>query len=274
MLLYYKGPSIAPPVLKGAVSDDDPPAKSDAVGTAMTGPNPRALKFAILEFLAKEKKPQNRYNMIGRPHQSGSLEYHLATEFDSRNRALAGRAFDELQRDGLLEPTYADLASPGDWLQITQSGQAALDRRALDDLDGALHVIDPHLVEIREGAWAAAWSAQPDALRQAAHSGRELIDQTLKALAPDDAVKASPDFRPDPSARNGITRRHRISYAMHNRKGVFSESDAKIADKACDLVLAIDDKLMAFAHGRSQPLQRDIDDALQAAEIALRRVVL
>jgi hypothetical protein len=255
-----------------------PRAETDAEkfleGVAVVQRGLRELKFAILEILAKEKRAQNRYNMIGRPHQIGSLEYHLSAKFASGDRTLAGKAFDELQRDGLVEPTYADLERPGDWLQLTVLGEVALERCELDDLDGALHLIDQHLVEIRSGAWAAAWSAQPDALRQAAHSGRELIDQTLKALAPDDAVEAAPDFRPDPSARNGITRRHRISYAMRNRKSVFSDSDAKIADKACDLVLAIDDKLMAFAHGRSQPLQRDIVDALQAAEIALRRIVL
>ena len=55
---------------------------------------------------------------------------------------------------------------------------------------------------------------------------------------------------------------------MRKRKGDVSDSDARIADKACDLVLSIDDKLKALAHSREPPAEADVVDALQAAEIA------
>ena len=185
--------------------------------------DPRALKFLILEILSRDGKA-HRYNLLGRPYQAGALEDALGGSFSQDERALAGRTFEELQRDGLIEPTYADLATPGDWVQLSEAGKVALDRRALDDLDGALHEINLHLAEIRAGAWSAACSAQPDALRQAAHSGRELIDQTLKAIAPDDEVRKEPGFHAGPhkqlgrhppasyQARHAETQRRRVGF--------------------------------------------------------------
>jgi Predicted pPIWI-associating nuclease len=242
-------------------------------GANMGGINPRETKFAILEFLSKNGKA-HRFNMLGRPYQTGSLEHVLGAKFDQSDRALADRAFEALKHDGLIEPTYTDIADPENWVQITEAGKEALSRRTLDDLDGALYEIDPHLVDIRDGAWASAWSAQPDALRQAAHSGRGLIDQTLKAIAPDDEVRGQPNFKPDQTSKTGITRRHRIRLGMKKRKGVVSNSDAKITDKACELVICINDKLLAQAHARSKPVTQDVIDALQVAEIALRKVIV
>ena len=99
-----------------------------------------------------------------------------------------------------------------------------------------------------------------------------MIDQALKLGAPDDDVKLEAGFVPDPSSKSGITRRQRLRLLMKRRRGAASDSDLVIAEKACDLVLAIDEKLKAFAHGRSDPNPGDVRDSLEAAEIALRRV--
>ena len=127
---------------------------------------------------------------------------------------------------------------------------------------------------MRAGAWEAVHSARPDAVRQAAHSGRELIDQTLKALAPDKLVRDQPWFNPNKTSRSGITRRHRIRLVIQERRGKPSRTDLDIAAKACELVLVIDKKLTALSHARSAPSQRDVADALRAAEIALERILL
>jgi Predicted pPIWI-associating nuclease len=156
------------------------------------------LKLAILE-LAASAKNVHKINLIGRPYQAGDLESRLACQFDEDDRAMAGQAFDQLRMDGLLRPTYADLADPENWVEITSRGREALRLRACDPLDEALAQISPHLVEIRAGARAAASSRRPDALRQAAHSGRELIDQVLKEGAPDGQVRARPCFQPAPT---------------------------------------------------------------------------
>lgn len=143
-----------------------------------------------------------------------------------------------------------------------------------DDLDQALASIKADLVEMRRGAWVALESKRPDSLRQAAHSGRELIDQTLKEGAPDADVRADADFRPDQSSRSGITRRMRLRFMMKRFKGSISETDLAVVEASCDLVEAAGRKLMAHAHGRSAPDSREVKDLLDAAEIALRRLLL
>lgn len=55
--------------------------------------------------------------------------------------------------------------------------------------------------------------------------------------------------------------------------GEVSDSDLAVAERAMDLVLAVDARLQAAAHARSEPSREDATDALQAAELALRHVL-
>lgn len=233
----------------------------------------RSMKFTILKALSANSK-QHKINLIGRPYQQGGLEYHLNRRFQTEDRVQADRAFEELKADGLIRPTYDDIVDPENWVEITEAGHQAIERHALDDLDSALQRISPHLVELRDGAWAAIASRRPDAIRQAAHSGRELIDQTLRIGAPDEEVKAQPGFTPDLSSNSGITRRHRIIYLMKRYCGRISDTDLNVVEKACDLVLAVDRRLMAFAHASQIPPLMDVQDSLRCAEIALRRILV
>jgi|SRR5919109_1780815 hypothetical protein len=233
------------------------------------------LKAAILGAAQEAfPKPLNRTNLLGRPGQRGDLEYRLNSDFENEVRALVARAFDQLKASGLIQATYTDLVAPEDWVVITDTGREALKRGALDELDEVLREIDPHLLEIRRGARAALAGRHPDSLRQAAHSARELIDQTLKQGAPDDEIRAQPTFRPDASSLSGITRRMRLKLLMKKFRGEISDSDLKIAENAGDLVLAVDDKLMSLAHDRSEPSHTDVRDALELAEKMLARVLL
>ena len=86
----------------------------------------------------EQERPTHKVNLLGRPGQPGNLERHLGCVFDSSTRAQALRAMDRLQHDGLVTPTYADLAAPESWLVLTERGHAALRRRAMDPLDEAL----------------------------------------------------------------------------------------------------------------------------------------
>lgn len=238
-----------------------------------SGHSVRTLKFAILEELASSPKA-HKMNLIGRAHEPGALEHRLKCAFSPADRTLAYRAIEGLQSDGLMSPTLGDLIDPESWMQITKRGKIALERRALDLLDEKLQAIDPHLVTIRDGAWSAVTSSEPDALRQAAHSGRELIDQVLKQAAPDQKVMPQGWYTADSSSKSGVTRKHRLRYIMQTFRNDESESNRRVAEKACDLVLAIDDKLKALAHARVQPLRTDVEDAMSGAEIALRRVLV
>lgn len=52
-------------------------------------------------------------------------------------------------------------------------------------------VLGPNFSSMWYGAWAVLESSNPDRIRQAAHSGRELLQQVLAKLAPDSAFTAS-----------------------------------------------------------------------------------
>ncbi len=233
----------------------------------------RSIKFSILEALSAVRH-EHKFNLIGKGYHPGRLESLLNARFDPQQRHMAVVAFDELRAAGFIRPTYSDLVDPEAWVEITDSGRRALERRALDSLDIALARIASNLVELRERAWAAAATPRPDSLRQAAHSARELVDQALKSGAPDDAVRGMSGFTPDGSSRSGITRRHRLRYLMISNRGGASDSDLKIAEQACDLALATDEKLKALAHSRELIVVDDVRDALVAAEMALRKVLM
>lgn len=61
---------------------------------------------------------------------------------------------------------------------------------------------------------------------------------------------------------------------MVNHRGSVSDSDIEVAERAADLVGAIDNKLKAASHARSAPIEQEIRDALTSAEIALRNVLV
>jgi hypothetical protein len=234
------------------------------------------LKLRILKIFAKTSQALSKYGVLGKPYTPGELEmdWEINATFSSDERNEARKALEELIAGDFIRPTMSDLVVPDDWLVITEKGRSALARNALDELDEALLKIDPHLVEIRRGAWSALVSSHPDSMRQAAHSGRELIDQTLKTGAPNAEIMSQTSFVRAKTSNDGVTRKMRIRYLMEKHRGCVSDSSVEVAEKAADLVAAIDNKLMAAAHARSAPVRQEVGDALAAAEIALRNVLL
>lgn len=65
-----------------------------------------------------------------------------------------------------------------------------------DRLDALLGAIHPDLPAKRQGAWRRIREGGPDAVSQAAHSLVELLDWTLRLMAPDDEVKRWMDADP------------------------------------------------------------------------------
>jgi hypothetical protein len=235
------------------------------------------MKIAILRELASRGTPAYIYDVLWSncPGERGPLETSLDTRFQADQRNLAVQAFDQLRKSGLVRTAYTNSnPNPESWVEITDAGRLALKTGILDELDAALQPINPHLLEIRRGAWSGLASGQPDSLRQAAHSARELIDQVLKEGAPDSEVKATHGFKPNRTSQNGITRRMRLKLVMTKYRGAASDTDVTVAEAACDLALAVDNRLTAFAHARTTPSFEDVKKALTVAEIALREILL
>jgi hypothetical protein len=233
----------------------------------------RELKLGILRVLAG-RRHQHKTNLLGRPRYPGDLERELKLDFTPEQRTLADSAIEQLKTSGLVRPTYADISDPQNWLEITAEGKEALDRGACDALDAALAELGEHLVDMRAEAFAALARGTEESVRQASHSGRELIGQTLRLGAPDEAVKEQPWFTPDSTSKSGITRRHRLRYVMQATRGSSSDSDLRIAERACDLVLEIHNRLTAASHSCGSTEAGLVRELLAAAEMALKLVML
>ena len=156
-------------------------------------------------------------------------------------------------------------------MEITELGRQALESRALDDLDRKL--VEPDLIEIRHGVWAALNSGHLDSQRQAAHSARELITKVLHKLAPNDEVKSSPDFKPDPRAESGITRKQRLMHILSKKKAVSSKEDIAILESMCEVVEKLYTKLVGKAHANPSEVGNDLKDLFQTVETVLGRIL-
>jgi hypothetical protein len=93
------------------------------------------MKEAILTLLARSSSKVHKINLIGREFQRGNLERHLDVTFAPEQRAQAARSFDELVRDGYVQPTWNDLIEPENWVTVTESGKELLKRRLKDAVD-------------------------------------------------------------------------------------------------------------------------------------------
>ncbi|MBX3327953.1 MAG: TIR domain-containing protein [Nitrospira sp.] len=85
----------------------------------------KELKLLILKSL-QQGLHEHKFNLIGKGHQLGALERLFCRSFTADERQLAVTAFNELQRDGLIQPSYTDLIDPENWVEITEAGKNAL----------------------------------------------------------------------------------------------------------------------------------------------------
>lgn len=124
-----------------------------------------------------------------------------------------------------------------------------------DKTDEALAKIGAQLPEMRRGMWEPFKTRGPDAGRQAAHSARELIDQTLKEGAPTSLA----------------TRKERAAYIMEHHRGIkaISDTDLEIIDAQWKVIDAENRKLLSLSHGR---LPADIEEA-RGSVMAAERVL-
>ncbi|PIP00662.1 hypothetical protein [Pleomorphomonas carboxyditropha] len=233
------------------------------------------IMMAILDIYARSDRQLALGNIVGKGYSQSDLERSLGCEsFSVEERAQAMRCAAELMARGLVVPTYSDLVSPEEWRVITAEGRDALKRGALDELDAALWKLSHEFVSARRGALIALNSATPDAMRQAAHSARELVSQVLHVVSPDDEVRSQPWFVADKNKPTLITRKQRYKYAIMKRSRGMSETDLSIALKAGELLDVQHQKLSAGAHNPGPVVRADVEDAINTVEMVLRVLLL
>ncbi|MEW5869077.1 MAG: hypothetical protein AB1894_07375 [Chloroflexota bacterium] len=112
-----------------------------------------------------------------------------------------------------------------------------------DHLIPALENVGPQFSKMWIGAWEAANSDNPDRLRQAAHSGRELLMQILAYHAPDN-VFTQEEIEKD--GKGQITHRMRLEKILAN-----NPSKSKWAGSVADAVIVSLNELQGISHYRS-----------------------
>ena len=112
-----------------------------------------------------------------------------------------------------------------------------------------LHDLGVDFCDMYEGAWHALLSSEADSLRQAAHSARELIDWTLRYLAPNSKFTAEEIAH---YGHNGQpTRRMRARLILNQHS-----DDAAYVDAMAEAVVRVHGRLVAVAHsGTDRPVR-------------------
>ncbi len=112
------------------------------------------------------------------------------------------------------------------------------------ELDDALRSLGSNYIDMWHGAWAVLKSDSPDRIRQAAHSGRELLIQFIEELAPDSAFDA---IAIKEHGHNGkITRKMRVMKIL----GVKSRPTINWADAVVRAIENMHEYLAAVSHDR------------------------
>lgn len=215
----------------------------------------RQLGLAILGALADTGRSEHRENLIGREGQWGGIERKLGEALTFEERGRAGRAFDKLLADGLIQPDGKARVGPGEpWVILTDAGRTALKRGELDELDAALGRLDPRFVEMRTAAWERIASDDPDAVRQAAHEGRELLHQVF-------AVKPG-------------THKEQVKGHLEATHGTVDKDDVEFADKVVQFAVAAFRRLTPASHERGIPSRDAVRAGLEAMDTSLRLLLV
>src|SRR4051812_24252972 len=93
----------------------------------------REMKLLILGAIDRAARHKaHKYTVLGRGQAQGDLERTLGVNFDRDSRRLADRAFEALRASGQITSTHEDLVDPEQWVELTESGRAALRKGELD----------------------------------------------------------------------------------------------------------------------------------------------
>ena len=134
-------------------------------------------------------------------------------------------------------------------------------------LCGLLKERSSHLPTLLDGAFRSfEQSDNPVRFANTANTLRELFRELMEAIAPDVEVQKACWFKPDPSSKNGITRRHRCQFSVYGyvAPSNFAKNFAKSVDDLTKAILDGINKLNAFTHITRSSLARPESDAVDA----------
>lgn len=223
----------------------------------------------LLKYFQAQDRPVLRANVIGLEYQEGNFGLFHNKTLTPEERYTLDLVLKELQDRHLVQPVYRDLMSRGEDLVITDRGKRAVETRVLDNLDELLLGLnsDSDLISMRYGAYDAVIYQQTDWERQSATSLVELIDHTLRTIAPNDKIKSSSWFVADKTSKTGITRKHKIKFYLQEKHGDSSANTEEIIEKAWGLVEACRNKIESIKHTTDD--KKEIENLIKLTEDAL-----
>lgn len=226
------------------------------------------LSLQALEYLSKQDRVVLRQNIISEPSSGvGNFERHFNVTLTGAEKNRLALVLVDLQDRGLIEALFRDTMNAGNDLVITDKGRRALEKRVLDDLDELLRALnsDSDLIAKRYGAYDAVLNKQTDWQSQAANSLAELLDHTLRTIAPTDVVKTQ-SWYTESKAAGGI-RKQKIRYFLEQNNSYRSKSQEDVIDEAWQLIESCRGKLQGIKHANEN--QDDIEQLIKLAEDAL-----
>ncbi len=133
-----------------------------------------------------------------------------------------------------------------------------------DRLSSRLKPYAEYLETILRGALTSYRDAgNPLRFSNTGNALRELLREFLDVVAPDTDVKKAPWFIPDKTSNNGVTRRHRIDYAIFNNltKDKFPKTFSEQTDEIATKLLKHIGTLSALTHVTEKVLGKSYLDA-------------
>ena len=147
-------------------------------------------------------------------------------------------------------------------------------QKIYDELTEILNLFDPKYLDMLKGSETALYGTTEDHLSQAAHSMRDLFQQLMEHLAPTDAVKQQPWFKPTPGAPDQVSRMSRLKYILYGSGEMLNEFDTKRLDEVADGAKTSLDLAIARAHDHDPDLaEADVELAIDYARFSLLEVL-
>lgn len=136
-----------------------------------------------------------------------------------------------------------------------------------------LNSVDPLLEEMRLGAWLTFKGNNPDKIRQAAQSMREVLRQLLNKLAPDGDVRGA-SWYTEPTKDPKVTRRMKVQYILSGDSGTGSKSTVDFIDSVATAWEMTYSRLSSEAHKAGRSIESTAETLLKACEIVIMLILL
>jgi RNA-directed DNA polymerase len=138
-------------------------------------------------------------------------------------------------------------------------------RAKLSDL---LNTIDPYYENKRTGAWVTFKGDSPDRIAQATHSMREVLNQLLEKLAPDEQVIKAPWYAVQTKGPK-VTRKMRVRYILSDESQPASKSTVNFIDSLANTTDEMYGQLSKEAHKHGENIESTAEIYLHACELLL-----